>query len=1487
MEGYLDELSLEGNLGEIEDLRTTDSTTYEMPGDMLCTEFYAESVRFEDEEGNLTDYDTTLVKIDEDDSVSDGDRDIEDYAYENAAGDMKNYFPENISEDTPVLMENEDYAITVSPDEDLQDAKTVKEDVTDIYGDTEKKNVSVVYESEDSSCEYEYVSLKNGVKENIVLNEIPQSNICKFNISLEGGIEAVKDQNCEGVTFFKDCEGSKEKGRDIVGGIQVPFMNDATCNNYSEAITYDLEEVTDTDNSKSDNCRNYILTMTVDEDYLKDENTVYPVTIDPAYTWFRPANTDDVYVASLDKHKDTCFYNSNSGTIAVGKSTGYGVVRTYISFTDDVANKLNGQSVESAKLILYEISTCKKDVNVQVYKTKEKYNKEKLTWNNRPGYTGLMDTGVSKGKQGSAMTLDVTAYAKGLAKGNEDYGLMVKAEDESSTDKYGRFFSSKISNPDYSSYLPKLSVTYYPVPATPTSLELNNRFIKKGSTIKATWAGISSQSLKGVQYRLASYDSVNKCEKEVITAFSNSTIIGNTASGNATISEVKNLDEGMYKLNVRGLDNNGFAGTSKAITFKVDSTAPTLDSISLTPSTSTSSYSYEAPTVKWSGAKDENLSEVQYRVGTTGSYTKMGSSASGSYKLPEGLFGDTGVYTIYVRCVDKSGNVSNVLSKKYYYRNYVSEIASYDAKNLTVRNLASGKHKLNWEMRYTGSLPSDITYEVYQSSDSSCPVTEANLVASGIKDCSYNVSVPTIGPKFYYRVRAVRKNKNNTTTNGTASAVVGCFAYSSSLGARTGIKDYLSYEDFATPTGTGYVEKSNGNFVYTENDVELKSPVLPIGVARYYNSNDKTGGMFGNWRTGYDSRLEVINSNLIAYTDGTGAVYSFKKLDDGTYECEYKSEKVLSIVGENQTKQIECNKVIYTIKADCYYELRDKEDTCYYFDHEGDLTYIEESNGTYHIIEYNEYKAIKAVYASNGQRLVFNYDAVSCSEGTPRVSYINIPDGSSLNYSYDNGKLTCVTYKAGNNSQGEAGNSVTETITYRYTYNSSGMLHEIYDALNNKYTVDYNSLKVSDVVYPDGEKVLFTYNASTNTTVTKSCAPNGSTLSNEKLVYDNGYGKALSLTDEYGNKVDYTYESADSVFKTSSKMTVYYNTIENGVIVDKTKNIKEETSFNEDDNISGQTDSAGNTIEYIYGEGDNSNLVMSTVSKDANKKVVSEVYYTYDVEGNVTSMYERITKTGSVMSYDDDGNVIAEKEYRDVEKSDITAIVNNGGIVPASLEAKLSSKEVMAATSEYDENGDETDSEGTSGTVESSETTEYDAIGNITYSKDDTGLETWYTYDGFGRLVNTLYKITDKNTQEVIKEYSESFEYDLNGSKIKEVAKDGSITLYEYDNMNRVVKETYNKDNQTRVLKYEYSYMNTPIYIYDGKKTSDDYKGIEYNNVYVETTKLVKEDGDYIIAQKFYDAKEQLIREKSSGLYTDYTYDKEGRVVTAYSIGNR
>lgn len=87
---------------------TETSTTFQVGEGKKVSVFYQEPVRFRDESGKLIDYNPALVKVSG--AKSENKENLKDYAYENKEGDSKQYFPEKLTEETPLLMEKDGYS---------------------------------------------------------------------------------------------------------------------------------------------------------------------------------------------------------------------------------------------------------------------------------------------------------------------------------------------------------------------------------------------------------------------------------------------------------------------------------------------------------------------------------------------------------------------------------------------------------------------------------------------------------------------------------------------------------------------------------------------------------------------------------------------------------------------------------------------------------------------------------------------------------------------------------------------------------------------------------------------------------------------------------------------------------------------------------------------------------------------------------------------------------------------------------------------------------------------------------------------------------------------------------------------------------------------------------------------------------------------------------------------------------------------------------
>ena len=583
--------------------KTKNSTTFALANGKKQTVFYGQDVRFETKNGKLKDYDPSLVKIQK--KKSENGNDLKDYAYENEEGDKKHYLPKNLTEETPVLMENGQYQISFAPIygqktkkeeekqgeqgtdtvqqaitqaeqavQDVADHTDISDEVTDDTQDALdsvdnlqrtklenaevedaeenkiEKPVKVSYESQQKECTFSYESLNTGIKESIVLTKAPEGNVLKFRFKASGLVPK-KNVLDEGISFLD------EKTDEIVAALEAPNMNDATGKAYSEKISYDI----DPDNEEEDS---YILTLHLDEEYFKDKDRKYPVTIDPTVSWTGSTDFWDVYVIN-GSYKNTNFYDNGVTVMMAGKSK-QGVCRTYLRFKDFTA-KIKGKYVDSATLTMYETGSSQSGQTIEARRVTENWTRPGLKWSNRPGYSTNYGNVKTTGTAKKARSINLTEYARQCASGKiTSYGVMLKNADE--TKSYGQFYSSRAS-----SNRPKMSVTYYDGPTTASSVSVTPQYANNDhqKTLHVNWAGISSHSLNRVEYRIANWG--NGEETGDYVSYSSSTKIGTSGNGSADI-DCSTMPEGHYKLVVRGVDNGYIAGWGAATWFTIDRTAP-------------------------------------------------------------------------------------------------------------------------------------------------------------------------------------------------------------------------------------------------------------------------------------------------------------------------------------------------------------------------------------------------------------------------------------------------------------------------------------------------------------------------------------------------------------------------------------------------------------------------------------------------------------------------------------------------------------------------------------------------------------------------------------------------------------------------------------------------------------------------------------------------------------------------------------------------
>ena len=1130
--------------------KTKNSTTFALANGKKQTVFYGQDVRFETKNGKLKDYDPSLVKIQK--KKSENGNDLKDYAYENEEGDKKHYLPKNLTEETPVLMENGQYQISFAPIygqktkkeeekqgeqgtdtvqqaitqaeqavQDVADHTDISDEVTDDTQDALdsvdnlqrtklenaevedaeenkiEKPVKVSYESQQKECTFSYESLNTGIKESIVLTKAPEGNVLKFRFKASGLVPK-KNVLDEGISFLD------EKTDEIVAALEAPNMNDATGKAYSEKISYDI----DPDNEEEDS---YILTLHLDEEYFKDKDRKYPVTIDPTVSWTGSTDFWDVYVIN-GSYKNTNFYDNGVTVMMAGKSK-QGVCRTYLRFKDFTA-KIKGKYVDSATLTMYETGSSQSGQTIEARRVTENWTRPGLKWSNRPGYSTNYGNVKTTGTAKKARSINLTEYARQCASGKiTSYGVMLKNADE--TKSYGQFYSSRAS-----SNRPKMSVTYYDGPTTASSVSVTPQYANNDhqKTLHVNWAGISSHSLNRVEYRIANWG--NGEETGDYVSYSSSTKIGTSGNGSADI-DCSTMPEGHYKLVVRGVDNGYIAGWGAATWFTIDRTAPEAGDISFEEGNDESEPSGSLNPRLEVGIVDENASYFKYRLEGTSTYHESARADEDGYayanvSIPADSMTGRTEYQVYVIVVDKAGNESGETKVSYYYTD-ASKAQDYAPTNVKVRK-SYGKNVIYWDKR---ELTDSIYYAVYRGESADFTPDDSTLVRGAIKDSYCMDTRVGDGKSYYYKVQAQKLAMDGTINGKSTDALSEKVAQDTQeeYEKRLGSKDYRDSMEISTPNGTGSVEKSQGNLMYESTDFSIPSLLLNLELTRTYNSQSDKEGMLGKgWYDSFHKELYQLGDDLVFQdSDGTYLTYSPQKSRsvDVSYQNEETKDYALSFNTEDDVKRSSngdqraaayarlqnaasenifgsaiSNKGNYrpgkkdddsedsgasegekeVITVSNVGNIHMKDGMTYAFDGNGEITKAEDSNGNYLIYQYDEKGRLYKVVSNLNKELVFTY--YENGEQEDLLKKIDLADGTKVVYSYAEGKLTNVSHK----NSGE-----TASVDQTYAYGSNGKMSKIIDAKKNGYQIAYTGEKAERFIRPNGEYQQLSYGDGTTT----------------------------------------------------------------------------------------------------------------------------------------------------------------------------------------------------------------------------------------------------------------------------------------------------------------------------------------------------------------------------------------------------------------------
>lgn len=274
----------------------------------------------------------------------------------------------------------------------------------------------IFYDDVDKDVSIKYEPIGDGVKETIVLysSEVPDTYV--FRVSLKG-LDAEMEE--EGDIILKNKSG---EGKYI---IPAPMVLDSNGNDGCSAGYYIKNKAED----------ELELSIHIDGEWLKQEDRVFPVEIDPTIKKYRRYNSLDglgeLVTVCSDGTKDSSTLKVGSKNEGNGNDKKTNIYRTYIK--PDLPDIARGSVVTEAKL---RLSAGESNKLLYLIKVTKKWNGKEISWNNQPlnkeankyDLINIADYGKN-----DAVTLDITKDVKAISEGREDYfGWCLVSEDESS-----------------------------------------------------------------------------------------------------------------------------------------------------------------------------------------------------------------------------------------------------------------------------------------------------------------------------------------------------------------------------------------------------------------------------------------------------------------------------------------------------------------------------------------------------------------------------------------------------------------------------------------------------------------------------------------------------------------------------------------------------------------------------------------------------------------------------------------------------------------------------------------------------------------------------------------------------------------------------------------------------------------------------------------------------------------------------------------------
>ncbi|MBR1826368.1 MAG: DNRLRE domain-containing protein, partial [Clostridia bacterium] len=308
----------------------------------------------------------------------------------------------------------------------------------------DNKDSAITYKNALSGADLEYKVTSSQVKEAIVLKEKQEDY--RFAFSFDAGDLEVIENGDGSVSLIEN--GDEDHPLFVFAA---PFMQD-TNGECSEDVFMTVEKADPNDKTSG----LYNLIVKADPAWINDSARAFPVIIDPTVLLdVGYLNIDDTYVDTA-----SATHHAWAGSLYVGKNS-LGTTRTYIKYA--LPDLPDCSVVVGSKLYLaqrdYDPGSGTKAF-IAAYAPNANWTNTTLLWSNQPAYDatyGAVDfTTFTAGTGTFNYTLDITKIAKKWYEQGQNYGVMLKSYNESTT-RRSAFYSTNYTS---AAMYPQCSVTY-------------------------------------------------------------------------------------------------------------------------------------------------------------------------------------------------------------------------------------------------------------------------------------------------------------------------------------------------------------------------------------------------------------------------------------------------------------------------------------------------------------------------------------------------------------------------------------------------------------------------------------------------------------------------------------------------------------------------------------------------------------------------------------------------------------------------------------------------------------------------------------------------------------------------------------------------------------------------------------------------------------------------------------------------------------------